>query len=248
MDGVLWREDTPIGDLQYLFKLFAEKNLDVVLATNNATRTPQQYQHKLTSFGVKVAERQIITSAIAVADMVARQFPNGGEVYMIGEDGLRGALEQLGFFHGNEHPQAVIAGMDRQFTYDKLRDACRHIRRGAIFYGTNPDRSFPTPRGLEPGAGSILAAIQASTDTDPIIAGKPYPHLYELALERMGLKPQQVIVVGDRLDTDILGAQKMCCRTCLVLSGVTTKQEAIEWTPPPNFIHENLTDFILAYG
>ncbi len=111
-------------------------------------------------------------------------------------------------------------------TYQKLSRATLHIRAGAPFYGTNPDKTFPTPQGLVPGAGSILAAIEAATDVKPIIIGKPQPAMMYMALEKLGTLPEETLVVGDRLETDIAAGQAAGCKTALVLSGVSTKQQA----------------------
>ena len=110
--------------------------------------------------------------------------------------------------------------------------------------GTNPDRTYPTPQGLAPGAGSILAMIESATDKKPLVIGKPNPAMYQFALERMGTSPDETLVVGDRLETDIAGAQNLNSPTALVLSGVTTQEEALAWQPVPDMIGRNLTEVI----
>jgi 4-nitrophenyl phosphatase len=138
----------------------------------------------------------------------------------------------------------VVAGMDRKLTYDKLRRATLLIRAGAPFIGTNPDKTFPVPEGLIPGAGSILAALETATGVTPLIMGKPSPAMYEVALMRLGTSPAETLVIGDRLETDIEGAQKIGCRTGLVLSGVTTAVQARLWKPQPDIIAENLESIV----
>ena len=118
------------------------------------------------------------------------------------------------------------------------------IRSGVPFIGTNPDRTFPTPEGQVPGAGSILATIEAATDTTPLVIGKPNPAMYQYALDRLGTTPQETLVVGDRLETDIAGAQELGCPSALVLSGVTSEEDAWAWNPPPEIISDNLTNVI----
>jgi 4-nitrophenyl phosphatase len=135
--------------------------------------------------------------------------------------------------------------MDRCLTYDQLARATLLIRSGLPFIGTNPDRSFPTPQGLVPGVGAILAAVETASDVKPVIVGKPQPEMYRFALERLGLTPQETLVVGDRAETDILGAQKIGCRTALVLSGVTSPQAAQDWKPAPDWIGPDLTSLLL---
>ena len=244
MDGVLWRENSPIGDLPRTFKRFDELGLKVVLATNNGTRTPEQYMEKMAGFGVILRKDQIINSAMALVYLLKRRFPNGGPVYTLGEIGLTTALEEAGFHQKESDVLAVIGGMDRSIDFWKLKKATLLIRAGAPFYFTNPDRTYPTPEGLIPGAGSILAALETATDVKAIIAGKPSPALYEFALERLGTLPGVTLVVGDRLETDILGAQNLTCKTAAVLSGVMTESEAKAWQPSFDLILPELSDLV----
>lgn len=241
MDGVLWKDDQPIGDLSALFAKISQKQLKVLLATNNATKSVQQYLDKLAEFGVHLESWQVINSPLATAAYMHKYYPQGGPIYVIGETGLISSLQEQGFYLDEHSALAVVVGMDRALTYDKLRVATLLIRAGAIFIATNPDRTFPTPQGLVPGAGSILAAIEAATDTKPIVIGKPAPEMYQVALQRLGTTPAETLVVGDRLETDIAGAQQIDCYTALVLSGVTTVEQATFWSPPPNLIASDLT-------
>lgn len=244
MDGVLWRENAAIGDLPWIFDRFSKLGLQVILATNNGTRTPEQYIQKISSFGVDVKKEQIINSAMAVAHLLKKRFPGGGPVYIVGEVGLSSSLNDAGFYHSESDVLAVIGGMDRAIDFMKLKLATLLIRSGAPFYFTNPDRTYPTPEGLIPGAGSILAALEAATDVKAIIAGKPSPALFEFALERLKTAPEHTLVVGDRLETDILGGQTVCCKTVLVLSGVATASEAEQWQPKIDLILPELADLV----
>ncbi len=242
MDGVLWRDEQPIGELPAIFSRMARCGYRLVLATNNATRSVEQYLAKLAGFGVRLEPWQIINSSLAAAEYLHHLYPNGGSVYIVGEDGLHQALSEFGFYLSDEkNVLAVVAGMDRSLTYEKLRKATLLIRSGAVFIATNPDRTFPTTEGLVPGAGSIVAAIEAATDVSPTIIGKPEPEMYRVALARLKSSPSETLVVGDRLETDIAGAQALGCRTALVLSGVTTKADARRWRPEPDFIVDDLS-------
>ena len=246
MDGVLWRESQPIGDLSAIFARIARQGWQVAFATNNATTTIAQYLERLRAFGVPAESWQVVTSAVAVARHLAGQHPEGGPVYIIGEAGLIEALQTQGFYQVKDTPEAyphvlaVVAGMDRQITYAKLRRATLLIRAGAPFIATNPDRTFPTPEGLVPGAGAILAALEAATDQHPLVVGKPSPAMYQIALERLGTTPAQTLVVGDRPETDIAGAQAIGCPAALVLSGVTPPEQADRWQPPPDLVAADL--------
>ncbi|GAB4581127.1 MAG: HAD-IIA family hydrolase [Anaerolineales bacterium] len=245
MDGVLWRDHEPIGNLPAIFAQITALNLRVILATNNATRSASWYLEKLAGFGVTLEPWQIITSSQATAQYLLTKNPQGGRVFVVGETGLLDALSEKGFTTQGDRPvQAVIAGMDRHLSYEKLAQATLLIRSGAAFIGTNPDRSFPTPAGLVPGAGAILALLETATDTSPIIIGKPGPIMYQQALERLGTTPEETLAVGDRLETDILGGQNTNCKTALVLSGVTTLAQAQAWKPAPDLIADDLASLM----
>ncbi len=244
MDGVLWRENSPIGDLPFIFKRIRELGIKFVLATNNGTRTADQYLEKIATFGVDLNKSQVINSAMALSHMLHKRFPTGGPVYILGEAGLTTSLIESGFYHGEENVLAVIGSMDREIDFWKLKRATLLIRAGAPFYFTNPDRTYPTPEGLIPGAGAILAALEAATDVQATIAGKPSPALFEFALDRLGTKPEETLVVGDRLETDILGGQRVGCKTAAVLSGVMTEMEAIAWQPRIDLILPELADLV----
>jgi 4-nitrophenyl phosphatase len=241
MDGVLWRDNQPIGDLPAVFSKIQQRGWRVTLATNNATLSVEQYLEKLAHFGVKLAPEQIVNSTMAVVHYLSQRNPHGGGVYVVGESSLILTLAENNFKHNDKATLAVIVGMDRGVTYEKLRRATLLIRSGVPFIGTNPDKTFPTPEGLVPGAGAIVAAVEAATSVQPIIVGKPSPEMYLVAMERMGVSPDSTVVVGDRLETDIAGGQQLGCRTGLVLSGVTGPQAARAWTPAPDWVEPDLT-------
>src|SRR5271157_159836 len=266
MDGVLWKDDTPIGDLHATFDRIQERNLKVTLATNNATRTVEQYLEKLRGFGVTLEPWQIVTSSEALAHVLAERFTPAplsdsppifsenrgnwrGAVFVLGENGIVSALRAKGFTpitdpDDKTPPVAVVSSFDRQLTFQKLRRATLHVRAGAPLYATNADRSFPTPDGLIPGAGSILAALETATDVKAIVIGKPSPFMMEIAMERMGLTKAEVLVIGDRFETDIAGGQALKARTALVLSGVSTLEQSNEWQPKPDLIAKDLAELV----
>lgn len=243
MDGVLWRDEQAIGDLPDVFAALNQRGWKTVVATNNATRTAEQHLEKLRRFGVHLQAWQVVTSCATTAHYLSRRFPQGGPVFMIGEAALQDSLAEVGIYPDGENQKvlAVVVSMDRQITYEKLAQACLYIRAGVPFIATNPDRTFPSPRGLLPGAGAILAALEAASDVQPIIMGKPALEMYRVALERLGTQPQETLVVGDRLETDIQGAQELGCRTALMLSGVTSVERAAAWRPVPDLICRDLT-------
>jgi 4-nitrophenyl phosphatase len=248
MDGVLWRADQPLLDMPLFFDALRALNFPVIFATNNGTRSIEMYVERLAGFGVTAEPWQVVNSAIATADYLAARFPDGGTVFLAAETGVMAALAERGFTTTNEYREdvlAVVAGMDRAATYEKLANAALLIRAGKPFIFTNPDQTFPTPRGLVPGAGAFLSFLQTATGVTPIIIGKPEHYLFTFAMHRLGTLPQDTLVVGDRLDTDILGGQRAGCPTLLVMSGVTSPAELEHWPhQPPDFVLPNLADIL----
>lgn len=236
MDGVLWKDNHPLLDLKSFFGKITDLGYLFALATNNATQNTSQYIEKLQQFGVDIKVEQILNSSMVTAHYLSTLYPGGGPVFMVGESGLSSTLLENGFYQAEENVVAVVAGLDRYFTYEKLRKATLLIRNGAPFIGTNPDKTFPTPHGLVPGAGAVLAAIEAATGVGPLLMGKPKPYMVELAISNLGTTPETTMVIGDRLDTDILAGQNAGCHTTLVLSGVTSQDEASYWSPAPDLI------------
>ncbi|RJP54478.1 MAG: HAD-IIA family hydrolase [Anaerolineaceae bacterium] len=244
MDGVLWRDDMPIGDLPKIFHRIRERGLKFIFATNNGSRTPGQYVEKLSAFGVTVEPRQVITSALGVAEMLKEEIPAGAQVFVIGGEGVKIALQEQGFrvltAETAERAQAVVLSVDREINFTKMSEAALLVRRGIPFYATNPDKTFPTPRGEIPGAGAWISVITTATGVEPVYAGKPYPFLMEMALERLGTKKEETLVIGDRLETDIAAGQAVGCPTALVLSGVSTREQGEAWKPAPGLIVQDL--------
>ncbi len=250
MDGVLWRDKTPIGDLVAIFERIRALGLRVTLATNNSSRSVPQYLERLSGLGVMLEPWQVITSSLAVAGMLEQRFPAGTPIFAIGENGVREALTQKGFelltVEDASRAEAVVMGIDWHITFEKLREAALLVRSGKPFFATNADKTFPTPRGEIPGAGSLLSVITTTTNVQPEIAGKPYPFMMEMALARMGTSRETTFVVGDRLETDIAGGQNAGCPTALVLSGVSTRAQGQAWLPKIDIIAENLSELVGA--
>lgn len=248
MDGVIWKADAPIGDLASIFGRIRERGLKFIFATNNSTQTSQQYVARLKEFGVDAEPWQVVTSSQGAAHAIVQKFPPGTRVFMIGEDGLEMALKERGFevLSTEDAPLAevVVMGIDRNINFQKMSEATLLVRRGVPFYATNPDKTFPTPRGQIPGAGAWYSIVVTATDVQPIVAGKPFPFLIELALEKLGTRPEETLVVGDRLETDIAAGQAVGCPTALVLSGVATLEEADLWRPQIDVIADDLASLV----
>ena len=245
MDGVLWEGDRPMPGLVEFFQTLREQQIKFVLATNNASQTPEQYVGKLAVMGVTVARDEILTSAQAAALYLRQESANGARVFAIGEDGVRQALAETGFTLTRLYEvdaQFVVCGMDRGLSWDKLATATLNVRAGAKFIGTNPDVTFPTERGITHGNGAVLAAIQTATGVAPIIIGKPEPIMYQLAMARLGVAPAETAAIGDRLETDILGAVRAGIRSVLVLSGVSSREQLAGLDYRPTWVMRDIRE------
>jgi 4-nitrophenyl phosphatase len=240
MDGVLWRGMEPMPGLVPFFDALRQQGIHFILATNNSTRTVAQYVDKLAGMGVEIRPDQVITSAYAAADYLLTLAAPGTPVYAVGEEGVTDALESRGFRVTAEGARFVVAGLDRYFTYEKMARAMQLILKGASYIGTNPDVTLPTPTDPFPGAGAILAGITAATGVEPMIVGKPEALMFQQAMARLGTRPEQTAIVGDRLETDILGGRNAGLRTILVLSGIT-QQDDLDVSPlQPDWVLEDI--------
>lgn len=243
MDGVLWRGDTPMPSLNAFFDTLNRLDIDFVLATNNATKTAVMYTDKLARFGVSVPPERILTSAETTAVYLRETYAAGTAVYVVGDVGLRDAMTNQSFtlvspdeVRQGAEPELVVAGFTPHACYDDFAMATVAINRGATFIGTNPDATYPTPLGPQPGAGSLLALITAATGVTPPTIGKPGPIVFEQALKRLGSTHANTAMVGDRLNTDILGAKNAGLHAIMVLSGISTAAEAASFTHKPDLI------------
>lgn len=248
LDGVLWRGPEMLPGVAEFFDHIHHSGTKLLLASNNSTARPAAVQRRLEAIGVHVPESSILTSALATAAYLSKTLPAEASVLAIGEDGLRHALTQSGFHlvETADDVRAVVVGLDRDVTYARLAEATLAIRHGAIFVGTNPDRTFPTERGLVPGNGSLLAAVQAATDQDPIIIGKPEKIYFELALEKLKSEPGGTVMLGDRIDTDILGGQNAGLNTCLVMTGVDDRKTLERSQIQPTWVFTDLVELTAA--
>lgn len=252
MDGVLWRGDEPLPAMVEMFEWLRESAMPFVLATNNSSKTRADYVAKLARLGVAdVPETAIVTSGTATAAYLQKHYPAGTPVHVLGMDGLRRILDGAGFDTSDEAPpQVVVAGIDFHLTYEALKRAALHIRAGADFIGTNPDLTFPSPDGLVPGAGSLLAALEVATDVAPVVIGKPSTPMFETALETLGTAPEETLMVGDRLNTDISGGQAAGMKTVLLFTGVTAPDALTDPTNTiwPDVAYEGLPELLSAWA
>ena len=226
MDGVLYLGNQPMPRLCEFIAFLREQSIQFVLATNNSTRTSQERVDKLASMGVTVSPDEILHSGQATALYLAREYPRGTRVHVFGMKSLKQAIANEGFILADDAVEVVVASMDRDVNYEKLKKATLLIRGGARFIATNLDPTFPSEEGLQPGTGSLIAALQAASGVKPTSIGKPEPIMYELAMDQMKAKPETTAVIGDRVDTDILGGKRAGINTICVLSGSSDRAEA----------------------
>jgi len=225
LDGVLYRGDRPIEAAPPTMAELRRRGVRVVFLTNNSSRTPEQVADKLRSHDIEADPQEVVTSALATAELLAER--GGGRAFVIGMDGVREALTRAGIELLDGEPEAadlVVVGFDRAATYERLKTASLLVERGARLIATNADASFPADDGQWPGAGALLAVVTTTTGAEPEVVGKPFAPLFECALQRGG--GGRPLVMGDRLDTDIEGAANLGWDTMLVLTGVSSRAEA----------------------
>ncbi len=254
MDGVLWHGTQPIPGLTEFFQTLDDLQIHFILATNNASLTPDQYVTKLAQMGVTVTQQQILTSGTATALYLSKQVnPTETRVFVIGVDGATQPLIDHGFtltglYEVNNDSDAVkkgadivVCGKDETLTWDKLATATLNIRAGAKFIGTNADTTLPTEHGITHGNGAILAALEVATGVTPTIIGKPEPIIYQQALALLGVEPDKTVAIGDRLETDILGAVRTGIRSIMVLTGISTEADLKESAYQPTWVMPDIS-------
>ena len=255
MDGVLWHGNNAISGLIEFFQTLEELKIAFILATNNASSTPEQYVKKLSGMGVVVKKNQILTSGIATALYLSdHDNPTNTLVFVVGEEGATQPLIDQGFtltglYEINKESDTVkkgadfvICGKDHTLTWDKLATATLNIRAGAKFIGTNGDTTLPTELGITHGNGAILAALETATGVKPTIIGKPEPIMYQQALAILNAHPTETVAIGDRLDTDILGAVRTGIRSIMVLTGVSTIDDLKHSDFQPTWIMSDISE------
>lgn len=247
LDGVLWRGRTFLEGVPEFFLFLRTNSMPFLLVTNNSTVTPKSVVDRMDGAGVQIDPDEVLTSSQATAAYLRQKFPSGTAIYAIGEDALKGALSAAGFrLHDSaDGVHAVVMGFDREISWAKMTEASIAIQSGAHFVATNPDLSFPIERGQAPGAGAFIKAVQLATNVEPLIIGKPEPRLFNLAIERLDLKAAQILALGDRIETDILGAQRAGIASCLLLTGVTSSDQAKASEIKPDWIFDDLPSLTL---
>lgn len=249
LDGTMYHGEHKVKDANLFIEKLKQLNLSFRFVTNNSSATAEDVVKKLNKFGIYATVEHICTSAQATAQYVSNIKPNA-KVYVIGEYGLREALANQGLqLVEDEQPDYVVQGIDRELTYEKVAKAVNFIRNGAISIMTNPDLLLPSTHGLIPGAGSIGAMIEQASGQSPIIIGKPSSILINYALNSVNANPQDAIVLGDNMLTDIKAGQNANCFSLLLLTGITNKENYSYYKDKancePNLIVNTMEDLIL---
>lgn len=237
LDGVTYRGDDPIESAVNAFQRWHEIGFPYAFVTNNSTKSAEEFADKLNGMGIPASPERIVTSSAVAADRLTTLVKPGSRVMVIGAVSLQRAVEQRGFEVTDENVSAVVAGLDRAFTFEKLAKAQTALMQGAQFIGTNPDHMLPHGEGFEPGAGSILKAIETASGVAPMIIGKPEPDLVKMALSILGSDPVSTYMLGDQIMTDIMAGHKAGIPTILVRTGIVEKGP---FQIQPNFDIETL--------
>jgi 4-nitrophenyl phosphatase len=237
LDGTIYRGSQAVPGAAAFVSRAVERGIKVLFVTNRSNRTPETVCTQLQSYGISCTTDNILTSAQATARHL-----QSGSVFFIGEEGLEQAFLQAGLTLDHQRPDYVVVGFDRAINYAKIEKATRLIRAGARFIATNPDKAVNADGGISPGNGAIVAAIAAATGQTPFVVGKPERAIIDIALERMGLSPEHVILVGDNLETDIRAGINAQIRSILILTGVSTRTDAVKSPVKPHRIVEDYAD------
>ncbi len=222
LDGVVYRGETPIASAVEAIRHWHERGIPFRFVTNNASRSRRDLAAKLSGMGIPAEEHHVVGSAYAAAGFLARSYPPSITVHAVGGPGLHTEIEAQGFTLVNQGADVVVAGLDRDFTYEKLRRAVRDILDGAGFVATNTDPLFPVEDGFDPGGGALVAAIAKAVEnkTMPTVIGKPEPHMLVIAAEDMGVALDRTAMIGDQVITDIEAARRAGIYRILVTTGV----------------------------
>jgi NagD protein len=225
MDGVLVHEEQAIPGADRFLAALRDRGIPHMLLTNNSIYTRRDLAARLRASGLEVAEESIWTSALATGKFLEDQRP-GGSAFVIGESGLTTALHSAGYTLTERDPDYVILGETRTYSFERITQAIRLVAAGARFIATNPDPTGPTPAGPLPATGSVAALISRATGVDPYYVGKPNPLMMRSALNALDAHSETTAMVGDRMDTDVVSGLEAGLHTILVLTGVTTAEEA----------------------
>jgi NagD protein len=241
MDGVIYRGSELIAGAQRFVNTLRRSDVPFLFLTNNSQRTRRDVATKLRRMGIQAEEQHVFTCAMATARFLAQQKPNG-TAYVIGEGGLLQALHTNGYSVVDHDPDYVVVGEGRSLNFEMFETAVRMIQKGAKLVATNLDPNCPTQQGMRPGCGAIVALLETATGRKAFSVGKPSPVMMRAARKELGLSADETIMIGDTMETDILGGVQMGYRTILVLSGSTRKEDVNNYAYRPDTIVDSVAD------
>lgn len=235
MDGVIYHGDRILDGVKEFVERLNSENKSFLFLTNSSASSPRELQQKLERMGLSVDQSHFYTSALATAAFLKSQCP-GGSAYVIGDPGLVYALYDAGITMNDHDPDYVVVGETRTYSYEKIEHAMRLVLGGARLIGTNYDISGPTQNGLSPACRALTAPIELATGKQAYFVGKPNPLIMRHAMETLGCSDDQTVIVGDRMDTDIVAGIQTQIDTVLVLSGVTTREMIRDFPYSPTYV------------
>ncbi len=243
MDGVIYHGNRLLPGVNDFLAWLEKSGKKYLFLTNASERTPKELQEKLKRLGIDVGEDHFYTSALATASFLSSQLPKGS-AYIIGDAGLIHALYSVGYTTNNVNPDFVVVGETRGYNFEKIEEAVNLVLKGAKLIGTNPDVSGPVEGGITPSTKALIAPIEIVTGKKAYFIGKPNPLMMRIALKRLGCKREEAIVIGDRMDTDIIAGLESEIDTLLVLSGITSLNDIDKFPYHPHFILSGVIDLI----
>lgn len=246
MDGVIYHGNHLLPGAADFAKWLDKSEKKYLFLTNSGERTPRELSEKLLRMGISVSEEHFYTSALATAQFLASQRPNGS-AYVIGNAGLINALYEAGYSMNDIDPDYVVISETPEYNFTKICRAIKLVRKGAKLIGTNPDTTGPVEGGdIVPATGALIAPIQMATGATPYYVGKPNPLMMRSAIKQIGVRREDTVIIGDRMNTDIISGIESEMTTVLLLSGVTSESEIQNFAYQPNYVIDNIGTLLMG--
>jgi NagD protein len=243
MDGVIYHGNKLLPGVKEFVEWLVSENKQFLFLTNSSERSPKELRDKLNRLGVDVTEDHFYTSALATAAFLESQKP-GGSAYIIGEAGLINALYNAGYTMNNVDPDYVVVGETPSYSFEKITHAVNLVLKGAKLIGTNPDTTGPVEGGIVAATKALVAPIEMATQRKAYFIGKPNPLMMRIALRIIGVSTEDTVIIGDRMDTDIIAGIESEIDACLVLSGITTREMIGNFPYRPNYVLNGVIDLV----
>lgn len=243
MDGVIYHGNKVLPGVKDFIQWLQKENKRFLFLTNSSERSQRELQDKLARMGIVVDEQHFYTSALATASFLHSQIPKGS-AFVIGEAGLLNALYDLGYTMNSVDPDYVVMGETRSYSYEKIEQAVNLVIKGAKLIGTNPDVNGPIENGIAPATAALIAPIEIATGKKAYFVGKPNPLMMRSALKKLQCRREETVIIGDRMDTDIIAGIESEIDTCLVLSGITSQKEINQFAYRPHFVLHGVIDIL----